>query len=57
MNDFLVHYKEPVMKRPRCNTGFFIKTTTRPHDVTCPACKELIKEQENKGNATNIKRP
>jgi hypothetical protein len=47
-DDFLIHYKTPVMKRPTCNTGFFIHVTQHPALVTCPACIEQIKYEQEK---------
>ena len=47
MAEFLTHYKTPVMERPICFTGFFIKTTTRPDKTTCPECKRHLERLEN----------
>jgi hypothetical protein len=65
MAEFLVHFVPPSYfeksrkhpTRPLCNTGFFIRVTSWAWETTCPDCKQLIKELENKKHGTNNQKP
>jgi hypothetical protein len=52
-DDFLTHWKKHQFDNfPACGTHFFIHITPHPALVTCPACIEQIKyEQEKQDNA------